>query len=216
MWNKERYSSKQDKYLSLLKLRSSIVQQGKWLFVLKYIKNERGGIELKQNIKKACYLWVIFFLTACSLDSVGEQKIKITAGEKEIQVIAYEEKNNQALIDFEQIHKNVKNDIGWEDLPYIPLNETILMEVSNLNVKELVIEDYILSKNGEFKYSEEVAESYIIPFNDGKASFDLKTNVAALLSSNSGDYLPGNSLRCFIVYSNSTPLFTFLLRTDAS
>lgn len=153
-------------------------------------------------------------LTACSFESTGEQKINITAGEKEIKVITYDENGNRTLKDFEQIHRSVMNDIGWEKLPYIPLNETILLEVSNLDGKELVIEDYILSQNGDIKY-EGVLETFTTPFNDGKALFDLKTNAAAWLSSNSDDYLPGNTLRCFVVYSNSNPIFTFLLRTDA-
>ncbi|WP_078554298.1 hypothetical protein [Bacillus alkalicellulosilyticus] len=167
-----------------------------------------------KNVKKTFYLLVILFLTACSFESSGEQKINITSGEKEIKVITYDENGNRTLKEFEQIHKDIMNDIGWEELPYIAINENILLEVSNLDGKELVIEDYILSKDGDFKY-EGVVDTFTIPFNDGKASFDLKTNAAVGLSSNSDDYLPGNALRCFVVYSNSSPIFSFLLRTDS-
>ncbi|MDX5474744.1 MAG: hypothetical protein LPK00_04325 [Bacillaceae bacterium] len=115
-----------------------------------------------------------------------------------------------------EVNQNAGDNIASDELPYIALNETIHIEVSNLNGKELVIEDYILNKNGSFKYADGVVESYTIPLTNGKASFKLQTNGAEFFSSNSDDYLPGNTIRGFIVYSESTTLFSFVLRTDAS
>ena len=170
---------------------------------------------MKKTIVKITCLMVLLVLTACSIDSSeDEASIKILAGNQEIHAITYDGEDIQTIKEFEEIHHMELKNNSWDDLPYIPLNETI--EINNLNVTELVIEDYILNKNGNLKYAEDVVESYTIPVSNGKASFKLQMNGAEFFSSNSDDYLPGNTIRGFIVHSNSTPIFSFILRTDPS
>ena len=174
---------------------------------------------LIQNIKKGFFFLGILFLAACSMTSTEEQNIKITAGDEEIQVIAYEESSVLTTDDIEINNQNLVSGMGFEEIPYVPLSETILLEISNSDVKELVIDDYILNKNGTFKFSNELVETITLPLENGKAMFPLQENIAALLSSNTADYLPGNTLRYFVVRSNTesaNPLFAFMVRTDAT
>ncbi|WP_078380687.1 hypothetical protein [Sutcliffiella halmapala] len=159
-----------------------------------------------------------FILSGCSVGITEKSQIKIIAGNQDIQVISYENISGQTMKDLEEVHKKVINDIGWEELTYVSLNETIFIETSYSDMNEIEVYDYILARTGEFKYAEDVAKVSTIPVNNGESLITLQRNNAINFSSDSEDYSQGNTLRCFIVQTNkenSTPLFAFIVRTDA-
>ena len=100
---------------------------------------------IKKTIVKITCLIVALVLTACSIDSSkDEASIKILAGDQEIPAFTYD---GETMKGFEVNH-NAGDNIALDELPYIARNETIHIEVSNLNEKGLVIEDYILIRMG--------------------------------------------------------------------
>lgn len=107
-------------------------------------------------------------------------------------------------------------DSKLEDIPYVAINDTITIETDNFKTDEFKVFDYILNQTGEILYYE-LGQKSTIAVEYGKSTIVLPTNMAFSLSSNSEDYLPGRTLRCFVLRSemnDSTFTFAFILRTD--
>ena len=101
----------------------------------------------------------------------------------------------------------------------IPLGTTITMRIDGPQPDNCRLTDYILTEDGEIKYQSDV-ESEPIPlaYDEEMYSFDLPVNMSAMFSSNTGDYMPGRTIRGFSVqckWGETAHEYAFLLRTDA-
>ena len=165
------------------------------------------------------FIFTLFLLTGCKGKTLEEPSIKILADNQEMQVIYYGDKYNKTAEEIETRLKSYMEGKDLEDLPYIKLNEEIIIETENFQIKEFEVFDYILTELGEFRYDERTVQTSVAPVNDGKATINLSTNFASGLSSNSDDYLPGKTIRCFVINADiegSPFTFAFILRTDAN
>lgn len=161
----------------------------------------------------------VLLLSACKEKKTEEPHLKIVAGEQKIQVIYYGNQYNQTREEIEKRLRKVMENNSWEELPYVSLNELITIEAENFQTKELAVLDYILTRTGTIRYNEKSVQASVVPMNEGKATITLSPNPAVNLSSNSEDYLPGKSIRCFVIRTDiegSSFVFAFVLRTDAN
>lgn len=178
-------------------------------------------MKMKQFLK-GCILFslilTVLLLSACKGKKTEEPHLKIVAGEQEIQGIYYGNQYNQTREDIEKRLKKVMENDSWEELPYISLNEIVTIEAENFQTEEFAVFDYILTRTGTIRYNEKAVQTSVAPVKDGKATITLSTNLAVNLSSNSEDYLPGKTIRCFVIRTDiesSSFTFAFILRTDA-
>lgn len=161
----------------------------------------------------------VLLLSACKGKKTEEPQLKIVVGTQEIQGIYYGSQHNQTREEIEKRLKKVMEDKSWEELPYVSLNEKITIKAENFQTDELEVFDYILTRTGTIRYNEKSVLTSVIPVNEGKATITLSTSPAAYASSNSEDYLPGNTIRCFIIRTDiegSSFAFAFILRTDVN
>lgn len=159
----------------------------------------------------------VLLLSACR--GKEEPHLKILAGKQEIQGIYYGNQYNQTREEIEKRLKKAMENKSLEELPYVSLNELITIEAENFQTKELAVFDYILTRTGTIRYNDKLVQSSVIPVNEGKATMNLSRNPAVNLSSNSEDYLPGKTIRCFVIRTDiegSSFAFAFILRTDAN
>lgn len=175
---------------------------------------------------RSCALFLlilaVLFLPACGgqagPEPREEPRLKVTAGEQDLKVIYYGDRYNESR---EEINKRLKQAMegsSWDELAYVALDEEIVIKAENFQTKEFSVTDYILKENGEIRYDEKVAQTSALPVDEATAVFSLPSNPAALLSSYSGDYEPGRSIRGFVVRAeiDGAPFaFAFILRTDA-
>jgi type I restriction-modification system DNA methylase subunit len=161
---------------------------------------------------------MVLLISACKGEKTEEPHLKIDAGNQEIKVIYYGNQHNQTKEEIEERLKKVLEENSWEALPYVALNEKITIKTENFQTKELVITDYILTKTGAIRYDERVAQTSVVPVDDGVATMTLPRNLAVHLSSNSEDYKPGKTIRGMVIRTDingSSFTFAFILRSDA-
>lgn len=113
-------------------------------------------------------------------------------------------------------------DYAWrETLRYVPLGTTVRLQFEKDFPVSVKVSDFILNQNGELRYSERSTQIFYADLltEEKSAQFPLPVNPAAMLSSNSESYEPGNSTRGFFVscvFDNGPQeAYVFLLRTDA-
>lgn len=179
-------------------------------------------MKMKAYSKSYILLFLVFTLllmTGCSGQKMEEPSIKIVANNEEIKAIYYGNKYNKTNEEIETKLKSAMEGKDLEDLPYVSLNEKIIVEAENFQTKEFEVFDYILTESGEFRYDERTVQTSVVSVNNGKATITLSNNFASSLSSNSEDYLPGKTIRCFVIRADiddSSFAFAFILRTDAN
>lgn len=162
-------------------------------------------------------LLVISLATSgCKGKKIEEPHLTIIANDQELKGIYYGNHYNETREDIEKRLKMVMEDSKLEDIPYVAINDTITIETDNFKTDEFKVFDYILNQTGEILYYE-LGQKSTIAVEYGKSTIVLPTNMAFSLSSNSEDYLPGRTLRCFVLrpeMNDSTFTFAFILRTD--
>lgn len=108
---------------------------------------------------------------------------------------------------------------GAEALPLVPLGSTIQLEWAGTPPDEVVLYDYLLDENGYQKYtSKETLLTDVELGEDGIGRFILGEHYAVYLSSNSADYLPGATLRGYLLvctWGENQCEYAFALRSDA-
>lgn len=162
-------------------------------------------------------IFTVLLLSACKEEKTEEPQLKIVVGEQELQGIYYGNQHNQTREEIENKLKKVMESKSWEELPYVSMNEIITIKAENFHAEELEVFDYILTRTGMIRYNEKSVLTSIIQVDEGKATITLSTNPVAFASSNSEDYLPGRTIRCFVIRTdidNSSFAFAFILRTD--
>jgi hypothetical protein len=176
---------------------------------------------MKSHLKVCTLLFLVMavlLLSACEGKKTGEPQLKITADNKKIQVIYYGNQYNKTREELEKRLKMAMEGKSLEDIPYIALNGKIIIEAENFKTEELTVSDYILRSDGTFRYGDRATNTSVVPVKKGRAALSLSANPAASLSSNSSDYLPGKTVRGFIIQTDiegSSFTFAFILRTDA-
>ena len=181
---------------------------------------KQGKIYLK-NCAFFLLIAAVLLLLACK-GQVGQVKqepqLQVAAGEQDLKVIYYGDRHNESRKEVNKRLKQAMEGILAEEISYVPIGEEIVIKAENFETEEFSITDYILKENGEIRYDEKVAQTSVIPVNDGAVSFPLPSHFAAFLSSDSEDYKPGKTIRGFVVRAeiDDAPFaFAFILRTDA-
>lgn len=165
----------------------------------------------------------VLFLTACGGQSSEEPqkkqepRLKVTTGGQELKVIHYGDRYNETREELDKRLKQAMEGKSVDEIPYIALDDEIVITAENFQTEEFSVTDYILREDGAIRYDERVAQTTVLSVTDGAAAFDLSSNPASMLSSFSGDYEPGKSIRGFVVRADidGAPFaFAFILRTD--
>ncbi|ROR22320.1 uncharacterized protein DUF4846 [Mobilisporobacter senegalensis] len=124
---------------------------------------------------------------------------------------------NGAVYDREDVFKTIIKQNN--QIPYVQLGEMVQIEFKENNPDKITVTDYILTKEGNLKYSDKAKEIIALEKEDGAYRFQLKSNLASFLSSNSEDYKKGNTIRGFRILCNwgkNECEYGFILRTDGS
>lgn len=159
--------------------------------------------------------------TSCSYNkkTAAPPKILITSEDKEIPYVVGLNQWNGSIYDREDTFQTIiKKDSGIK-VPYIQLGKTIQMDFKGIKPDKLVLKDYILKENGIPKYTEKLINEVPVKLVDGKVTFKLDVHMAAMLSSNSKDYEPGNTIRGFKLtcnWGNNECEYGFIIASDAN
>jgi len=148
----------------------------------------------------------------------NQPEILITSGDKEIPYVAGLNQWNGSIYDREDTFQTIMKKESGIKVPYIQLGETIQIEFKGVAPDKLKLKDYILKENGIPKYTEKEENEIPAKLVNGKLTFKLGVHMAAMLSSNSKDYEPGNTIRGFRLicnWDNNECEYGFVIRTDA-
>jgi hypothetical protein len=180
-------------------------------------------------------LLIVLFFTACSYNkritappensATEVNKVTLTnppeiftAGDKEIPYVAGLNQWNSAIYDREDTFQTIlKKDSGIE-VPYIQLGETIQIEFKGNPPDKLQLRDYIQKEDGIPKYTGKEVNQIPVKLVGEKINFKLEVHMAAMLSSNSKDYEPGNTIRGFKLtcsWGENECEYGFIIKTDA-
>jgi hypothetical protein len=181
-------------------------------------------------------LLIVLFFTACSYNKritappensatevnkvtlTNPPEILITAGDKEIPYVAGLNQWNGAIYDREDTFQTIlKKDSGIE-VSYIQLGESIQIEFKGNPPDKLKLRDYILKEDGIPKYTGKEVNQIPVKLVGEKINFKLEVHMAAMLSSNSKDYEPGNTIRGFKLtcsWGENECEYGFIIQTDA-
>lgn len=161
----------------------------------------------------------VALLAACGGQTkTQEPQLTVTAGDQELKVIYYGDRHNETRDEINRRLRQAMEGVSLEEIPYVDLGEEITIKAENFKTEKFAISDYVLKDNGEIRYQEKTAQKSEIQVTDAAAAFDLNSHPAVFLSSYSGDYEPGKTIRGFVVRSDidgASFAFAFILRTDA-
>ncbi len=105
------------------------------------------------------------------------------------------------------------------DIPYVYLGTEIVFTIDGPAPDSMVLRDYLLRADGTEKYWVDDPQNEVaFTFEDGVGRFDLLGSTMTLLSSNSADYEPGNTIWGFKLtcsWGENECEYAFILRTDA-
>lgn len=148
-------------------------------------------------------------------------KIVVTVNGKVIDYVVGINEWDGAVYDrLDTFHTIMKVDSGIE-IPYVKLGKLgklvkiEFMETAPANTK---LYDALLKRDGSNKYADRVTIDVPVKFVNGKFSFNLEPQMASKLSSNSADYLDGNTLRGFrliCTWGKNKCEYAFVISTDA-
>jgi hypothetical protein len=167
----------------------------------------------------ACFLVSLLLLSGCANKAEGPPEITVKAGSAVIPSTVGVNKWNGGVVDREDSFIALMKNKALEDLPYIKIGETFSIEIKGNSPDSAVLKDYVLNANGGKKFSEETIAEIPVEFKNEKSEFVLEKNMASMLSSNSEDYKPGNSIRGFSLtctWGNNECEYAFIIRSDAA
>jgi len=105
-----------------------------------------------------------------------------------------------------------------ENAPYVAIGSKIEINFTGNPPDSIKLYDQLLTEEGLIKYDHRLKENVTLEYSGGKYSFELDGSFASFLSSNSKDYMPGNTIRGFNILCNWDDKkyeYSFVLRTDA-
>ena len=145
-------------------------------------------------------------------------KIMVTVNGKVIDYVVGINKWDGAVYDrLDTFHTIMKVDSGIE-IPYVELGEIIKIEFMENAPAKTKLYDALLKRDGSNKYTDRETIDVPVKFVNGKFSFTFEPQMASNLSSNSADYLDGNTLRGFgliCTWGENECEYAFVIRTDA-
>lgn len=153
-----------------------------------------------------CIIAIAVFCTACS--KTGEPSdIKVSSGDTVIPHLM------DAKDGFEEcVEKN-------EELVYLKLGDKIRIEFQGDEPDTIELKNSLLYPDGNQKYTPKESDILDVELKNGVIEFDLPQDMTVLFSSDSKDYLPGNTIRGLklkAVWGEEEREFYFVIRTDAS
>jgi len=164
--------------------------------------------------------------SGCKNSSITDLPIiTIQSGDMEIGWVADKWNGNKSFNrdGFYEIMRDLEwQDLTVEDLPYIKNGEEIIIFFNGAEPDSFTVTEFILNQNGSQKYNVEGMD-YDLEFHAGvyrpRHIFAVKHNLVTSLSSNSNDYLPGNTIKGYriaAVWGVHEGEYAFIIRGDAS
>ena len=107
----------------------------------------------------------------------------------------------------------------FDDLPYIKNDESIIIHFDNVIPDSIILTELILKEDGSRKYNISDKDYNINIGKNNIASFTIEANYATALSSYSGDYIEGNTIkgyRMVCTWGGNECEYVFIIRGDAA
>ena len=152
-------------------------------------------------------------------NTVSPPEILITLKDKNIPWVLGLNDWNGFVYNRKDIFQSIMEKGSGIKVPYFKLGGTIAIEMKGTAPDKIVLKDYILKQDGVPKYTEREINVVPIKLIDGKGTFKFDMHIAAMLSSNSKDYEPGNTIRGFRLTCNwgsNECEYGFIIKTDAN
>jgi hypothetical protein len=174
-----------------------------------------------------CTLFLCGWLSDCGAQSqktpaqTGEfPKIKLSSGSTDIEWVIGINRLGNAITDREDNLTWLMKDQQSGDLVYLKNKEFITIKFDGKSPDTVKLTEHIIKADGTPKYTTENEGTVIdITFKNGKGSFIIQPNYATALSSNSNDYLPGNTIKGYRLLCNwgtDECEYAFVIRGDAA
>jgi len=152
--------------------------------------------------------------------------IRVLADETEVSWFVALNKWNGAIFDRLDNFHVIMSETSFDDLPIVGNGETVTIQFLGDVPDSYTLTEFILRENGDLKFNVPGMEYDIAFDNNGFGEFVVKPNISTALSSYSGDYDPGNTIKGYrLVVSwgdvEDSPLtvreseYTFIVRGDA-
>ena len=143
----------------------------------------------------------------CNTNPIGDYE-----NDKSIEEGRWNEEDNY-------IFKLYANENSIETAPYVAIGSKIEIDFIDNPPDSIKLFDWLLKEGGRIKYDHKLKKEVPLDYSGGKYSFDLDGNFASFLSSDSKDYMPGNTIRGFnmrCAWDGKEYDYGFVLRTDAA
>lgn len=148
--------------------------------------------------------------------AIPEPLLSVKVVDQDINPIYYGNLHNKTREDLSRFLYHAFEE-GWESIPYVALEDRITVEFENFESDAVVITEALLTQEGTFLYNEKSDLTHEIIAENGTVTFELESNPATFLSSNSESYLPGHVIRAFFIKTEiyeSNFVFAFVIRTN--
>ena len=148
--------------------------------------------------------------------AIPEPLIHVKVADQYVKPIYYGDLHNKSREELSRFLYHAFEE-GWESIPYVDLGDRITVEFENFESDAVVITEALLTQEGTFLYNEKSDLTHEIIAENGTVTFELESNPATFLSSNSESYLPGHVIRAFFIKTEiyeSNFVFAFVIRTN--
>ncbi len=148
--------------------------------------------------------------------AIPEPLIHVKVADQDVKPIYYGDLHNKSREELSRFLYHAFEE-GWESIPYVDLGDRITVEFENFESDAVVITEALLTQEGTFLYNEKSDLTHEIIAENGTVTFELESNPATFLSSNSESYLPGHVIRAFFIKTEiyeSNFVFAFVIRTN--
>ena len=148
--------------------------------------------------------------------AIPEPLIHVKVADQDVKPIYYGDLHNKTREDLSRFLYHAFEE-GWESIPYVALGDRVTVEFENFESDAVVITEALLTQEGTFLYNEKSDLTHEIIAENGTVTFELESNPATFLSSNSESYLPGHVIRAFFIKTEiyeSNFVFAFVIRTN--
>ena len=148
--------------------------------------------------------------------AIPEPLIHVKVADQDVKPIYYGDLHNKSREELSRFLYHAFEE-GWELIPYVDLGDRVTVEFENFESDAVVITEALLTQDGKFLYNEKSDLTHEVTVENGKVIFELESNPATFLSSNSESYLPGHVIRAFFIKTeidDSNFVFAYVIRTN--
>ena len=146
--------------------------------------------------------------------------ITVIAGDSEVNWAVGKNKWDGVPIEHMASFKRMMSQTSINDLPLSENGDEVYIHFDSKLPDSATLTEYILKENGNMKYNIDGMECTLkLESSGSKASFTIQPNFATSLSSNSEDYLPGNTIKGYqlvCAWEKNECEYLFVLRGDAA